>query len=353
MTLILNRAKETSTTQGQGTYQLLGPSAGFQSLAAAAAEISGDGSGPWVIDYVVEDGTGWEIGRGTLTDAAPDTLSRDSIEESSNAGAAVDWGSGVRNVFSAVTAKGVSDLIDGQASNGFIEQTAARTYSRVAPPIPIAKGGTGAATAGAALTALGFSAFIKTLIDDADSAAARATLEIPALQFTTGDVKLTMKTSADSGWLMMDDADIGDTGSGATHAGPQYEDLWKLLYDNVIDTWCPVSGGRSSRDADWSAGKRLTLNRTLGRALAVSGGGTGLTTRVLGEYLGTETVSLTGAQTGPHNHDVSLSEAIGLGSRAARSDGAHQVYESTTTDGDGNPHNNMEPSSFFNVMIKL
>ncbi|EJN36293.1 hypothetical protein [Pseudomonas sp. GM80] len=42
--------------------------------------------------------------------------------------------------------------------------------------LPINKGGTGSATSGAALTALGFSNFGKSLIDDADAAAGRATL---------------------------------------------------------------------------------------------------------------------------------------------------------------------------------
>ncbi|WP_256677722.1 hypothetical protein [Pseudomonas sp. PB103] len=42
--------------------------------------------------------------------------------------------------------------------------------------LPISKGGTGGATSGEALTALGFSNFGKSLIDDADAAAGRATL---------------------------------------------------------------------------------------------------------------------------------------------------------------------------------
>lgn len=43
---------------------------------------------------------------------------------------------------------------------------------------PVTSGGTGATAAGAALTNLGFSDFIKTLVDDADATAARVTLGV-------------------------------------------------------------------------------------------------------------------------------------------------------------------------------
>ena len=87
-----DRVLETSTSQGTGTINLAGATAGFQSFVA------GVGNGNKCV-YFIEDGVDWEAGVGTVTAGPPDTLSRDRILESSNSGAAVDWGPGTRNVF--------------------------------------------------------------------------------------------------------------------------------------------------------------------------------------------------------------------------------------------------------------
>ena len=86
-----DRVLETSTTQGTGTLNLAGATTGFQTFVAAV------GTGAQV-SYIIDDGTDWETGIGTVTDGTPDTLSRDTILQSSNADAAVNWGSGTRNV---------------------------------------------------------------------------------------------------------------------------------------------------------------------------------------------------------------------------------------------------------------
>ena len=88
-----DRVKETSTTTGTGTYALDGAAAGFRTFVAGI----GDGSS---CHYVAEDGTDWEIGVGTVNDVGgPGELVRDRIIASSNAGAAVSWGAGTRNIF--------------------------------------------------------------------------------------------------------------------------------------------------------------------------------------------------------------------------------------------------------------
>ena len=53
--------------------------------------------------------------------------------------------------------------------------------SDVSGTLPVGNGGTGATTATAALTNLGFSNYGKTLIDDADAAAARTTLGLGSI----------------------------------------------------------------------------------------------------------------------------------------------------------------------------
>lgn len=92
MALVLaDRVKETSTTTGTGTYDLAGPETGFQGFVAGI----GDGNTTY---YFAEDGTDWEVGIGTVTDAATDTLARTAILSSSNSGSAVNWGAGTKNI---------------------------------------------------------------------------------------------------------------------------------------------------------------------------------------------------------------------------------------------------------------
>jgi len=92
MALVLkDRVKETTTSTGTGDFVLAGAETGFQSFASALA----DGDTTY---YAIEDGTDWETGLGTWTEATS-TLARTTVYESSNSGNAVDWGAGTKNVF--------------------------------------------------------------------------------------------------------------------------------------------------------------------------------------------------------------------------------------------------------------
>lgn len=190
--------------------------------------------------------------------------------------------------------------------------------------------------------------------------------------WTTGDVKLTLKTTADSGWVIMDDGTIGNAASAAsTRANADTEALFTLLWTNTLDAWCPVVTGRgASAAADFAANKEITLPRMLGRALAVSGAGSTLTARVLAQYLGEENHTLTTAELASHAHQEQVS-TDGLNAVAANlvtgaggnafsypaatntPAGASAVAINTATAGSGTAHNNMQPSSFLNVMVKL
>jgi len=91
---LADRVLETSTTQGTGTLNLAGATTGYQSFVDGV----GDGN---TCAYTIKDGTNWETGIGTVTAGSPDTLSRDTVLASSNSDAAVDWGSGTRDVYIA------------------------------------------------------------------------------------------------------------------------------------------------------------------------------------------------------------------------------------------------------------
>ena len=127
--------------------------------------------------------------------------------------------------------------------------------------------------------------------------------------FSTGDVKLTFKTIADLGWVMMNDGTIGDALSGATRANADCMALFTLIWMNIPNTYVPIytsTGTLTTRGAlaltDWANHKRLALPKALGRSLAISGLGAGLTTRQLGEAIGEETHTMTQAEMVAHSH---------------------------------------------------
>ena len=101
MAFALNdRVKETSTTTGTGTFDLAGAEIGFESF------VSGVGNGNQTYYAISNDGTNeFEVGIGTVTDATPDTLSRDTIISSSNSDALVNFTSGTKDVFCTLPAK--------------------------------------------------------------------------------------------------------------------------------------------------------------------------------------------------------------------------------------------------------
>ena len=101
MALVINdRVKETSTTTGTGTFSLAGAETGYESF------VSGVGTTNTTYYAIELNSAGeWEVGIGTVTDATPDTLSRDTIITSSNSDSAVNFSAGTKNVFCTLPAK--------------------------------------------------------------------------------------------------------------------------------------------------------------------------------------------------------------------------------------------------------
>jgi microcystin-dependent protein len=206
-------------------------------------------------------------------------------------------------------------------------------------------------------------------------AAAIAGIPTPDMGWSTGDVKLTMKAVADTGWLMCNDGTIGPSGSGATsRANADCQALFTLLWTNVADAYAPVSGGRgASAAADWAAGKTIALTRMLGRALGIAGAGASLTGRGLGEALGAETHVLGVNEIPAHQHFVLNNDSTSTGSpnvtaaqtvtkaSSSSSNGSYDlngtanpaVAGKSSSVGSGGAHNNMQPTAFLNAMVKL
>lgn len=194
--------------------------------------------------------------------------------------------------------------------------------------------------------------------DNTQLLAALQALASAATGWTTGDAKATLKTAADTGWIMADDGTIGASGSAGTNrANDDCEALFKLLWNNIGDTYAPVGGGRgASAQEDWDAGKVIQVGTLLGRALGVAGAGSGLTARALGEVVGEEDHLLTLSEMPQHYHTWD-DDTGGSGARSHNdSSGNYQhVSESGNTGPAGGDaaHNNMQPTAFLNVMIKL
>ena len=121
MALVINdRVKETSTTSGTGTLNLAGASQDFITFVA------GIGTTNTTYYSIAETGTDkFEVGRGTVTDASPDTLSRDEVLSNSSGNTSkIDFGSAEKEIFCTQPAskaiyKDANGNAVGAASNGF------------------------------------------------------------------------------------------------------------------------------------------------------------------------------------------------------------------------------------------
>ena len=87
--VIADRVRETSTTTGTGTLTLAGAVSGFQTFSMAIGNTN-------TCYYTIANGSEWEVGLGTV---AAGTLARTTILKSSNAGSAVDFSAGTKDVF--------------------------------------------------------------------------------------------------------------------------------------------------------------------------------------------------------------------------------------------------------------
>jgi hypothetical protein len=87
--VIADRVRETSTTTGTGTLTLDGAVSGFQTFSTAIGNTN-------TCYYTIVNGSEWEVGLGTVAAGA---LARTTVLKSSNAGSAVNFSAGSKDVF--------------------------------------------------------------------------------------------------------------------------------------------------------------------------------------------------------------------------------------------------------------
>jgi hypothetical protein len=189
--------------------------------------------------------------------------------------------------------------------------------------------------------------------------------------FSTGDVKPTYKTTADSGWILMNDGTIGSGSSGATYANANASALYELWWANVSNSYAPVTGGRGvSGVADFMANKPMGMPLILGRAMAFAGAGVGLTSRALGQFLGDEnlqshTHTTSVSDPGHVHHITSTAETTNNGNgyvpaaqlngteTGGNTDSATTGIGVTVNSSGTGSGGNIQPSAFMNLMVKL
>lgn len=137
--IVADRVKETTTVTGTGPATLAGAASGYRSFAS---QLSIGDTCAYVI--VNSNASEWETGIGTYS--AVNTLTRTTIQASTNANAAVVFSAGTKDVFMGPTA---DSLVDYNPVTGAISNA---TWN--GSTISTSKGGTGLTTLGTANQAL-------------------------------------------------------------------------------------------------------------------------------------------------------------------------------------------------------
>lgn len=173
---------------------------------------------------------------------------------------------------------------------------------------------------------------------------------------STGDVKASMKATAEPGWILTGGT-IGDATSGGTRrAAADCEALFTLIYNGMSNTEAPVSGGRGANAAaDWAAHKTIAVPDIGGRvvigkesaASRITAGVCGIDGATLGAAGGNQSMQ-------QHIHATVVGNSIiGFGTDTDTGHGAaFNPTGNTSPTGNGSSEN-VQPSIVLNYFVKL
>ncbi len=179
----------------------------------------------------------------------------------------------------------------------------------------------------------------------------------------TGDIRVALNTFQPFGWVIMNDGTIGNASSNATtRANIDTWNLFFLLWTTIGSTYAPMfnSSGTPvaygvSAIADFNANNQIALPKQLGRAIASQGlaSSGGATTWALGQFAGEQNHTLSIAEMPAHTHTVNSGPTPNI----VPSGGTHPQGDTnsvtSSSTGGGAAHNITQPTTFYNVFIKL
>jgi hypothetical protein len=198
--LLFDNVRDATTTTGTGSFALLGtPPNTFRAFGAVLSNLD-------TCYYSAKSRTGneWEVGLGTYSSTGP-TLARTLVLASSNGGDAVNFSAGTKDVWMDVPATVFAPLLNPDSlahvtagyllavNDGTLEVALPAALSAVANLTPAADRlayYTGSSAAALAT----FTAFARTLMDDADAPTARNTLGVPVHAIQPGG-RLTLSST--------------------------------------------------------------------------------------------------------------------------------------------------------------
>jgi hypothetical protein len=255
--IVADRVQETSTTTGTGDFTLAGAVVGYQTFSSVLSTAD-------TTYYTIADqgGANWEVGLGTFT--SPSTLARTTILSSSNAGSAVNFTAGTKNVFITYPA-GRSVLRDANANisaNAFYANSVTTTASGTVVTLT--------AASAAAYVVTGSGGQIYQLPD-------ATTLPVGAI--------FTFNNNQSSGAVTV------RNNSGTTVATVQsgaFADILLVANTPAAGSWethflVPSNASWSTNTLDWAGS--ITSATWNGTAVAANRGGTGATTLTLNNVI--------------------------------------------------------------------
>jgi hypothetical protein len=179
--------------------------------------------------------------------------------------------------------------------------------------------------------------------------------------FQTADNLWTDASGARPGWIWVNDSTktrIGDSSSGSVssiRANNDCEALFLKYWNERSNLDCPVIGGRGvSASADWLAHKQITIPASF-RSVFAAHDISDPTLMRLGQVEGSKTQVLSKDQNGEHQHGYRMASETtgGRSSGDTRNTFANVDDFNTADSGLGHAHNNMQPTVYKNLYIKL
>jgi hypothetical protein len=271
MALILkDRVKVSTTTTGTGTLSLGAAEQGFQDFSSI-----GNGNTTY---YTITNGADWEVGIGTYSSTG-DTLTRDTVLDSSAGGAKVDFPAGAKEVF--VVYPAAKQISDGSNISQLTNDAGFTTNTGTVTSVDLTAG-TGISVSGGPITGSGAITVTNTAPDQTVTLTQGANVTITGtypsftiaasdttysagtglnLSGTTFSIDSTVTTLTGTQTLTNKTIEKAVLNDGYTEEVFAITDGTTVNLDpnnGSIQTWT-LGANRTPGQANWAAGQSITL----------------------------------------------------------------------------------------------